>query len=68
MNRKFITKQVNQNLIDETNNIGESFRMKATKIGKDTVLTNIIKTVKDVQSQKPKLLRLIQFVLIKQER
>lgn len=50
-----IIKKVNQNLIGGTNNIGDSLRMKATKIGKDTVLANIIKAVEDAQSQKPKL-------------
>lgn len=53
-----ITKQVNQNLIGGTNNVGDSFRMKATKIGKDTVLASIIKAVEDAQSQKPKLQKL----------
>lgn len=53
-----INKEVNQNLIGGTNNVGESFRMKATKIGKDTVLANIIKAVEDAQTQKPKLQKL----------
>lgn len=53
-----ITKQVNQNLIGGTNNVGDSFRMKATKMGKDTVLASIIKAVEDAQSQKPKLQKL----------
>ncbi|WP_342257455.1 cation-translocating P-type ATPase [Spiroplasma endosymbiont of Nomada ruficornis] len=53
-----ITKQVNQNLIGGTNNVGDSFRMKATKIGKDTVLASMIKAVEDAQSQKPKLQKL----------
>lgn len=53
-----ISKQMNADLIGGTNNVGENFRMKATKIGKDTVLANIIKAVEDAQSQKPKLQKL----------
>ncbi len=53
-----ISKKVNDNVIGGTNNVGDSFRMKATKIGKDTILANIIKAVEDVQSQKPKLQKL----------
>lgn len=53
-----VIKKVNEPLIGGTNNVGDSFRMKATKIGKDTVLANIIKAVEDAQSQKPKLQKL----------
>ncbi|WP_375318029.1 heavy metal translocating P-type ATPase [Spiroplasma endosymbiont of Virgichneumon dumeticola] len=52
---KNITKTQNQNVIGGTVNIGESIQIKATKIGKDTVLATIIKAVEDVQSQKPQL-------------
>lgn len=53
-----ISKKVNDTVIGGTNNVADSFRMKATKIGKDTILANIIKAVEEVQSQKPKLQKL----------
>lgn len=50
-----INKTIRQEVISGTVNMGESFNMKATKIGKDTILSNIIEAVQEVQSQKPKL-------------
>lgn len=50
-----ITKTLNQNVIGGTVNIGENIQIKTSKIGKDTVLANIIKAVEDAQAQKPQL-------------
>jgi len=53
-----INKVSNETLIGGTINLGDSFQMRTTKIGKDTVLANIISAVEDAQAQKPKLQKL----------
>ena len=50
---KPIHKKINQKVIGSTNNLTTTFIMKATNVGKDTVVNNIISNVKKISAQKP---------------
>lgn len=52
---RLIDKTIGESLIGGTINVGDTFQMQATKLGKDTVLANIIKSVEETQAQKPKM-------------
>lgn len=49
------SKYVNDLVIGQTLNQGEAFIMKATKVGSETAIANIIKKVQEIQNQKPHL-------------
>lgn len=51
----YSSKYTNDLLIGQTLNQGEAFIMKATKIGSETIVDNIIKKVQEIQKQKPHL-------------
>ncbi len=53
-----IEKKEGDNVIGSTINKHGSFNFKATKIGKDTVLANIIKIVEEAQTSKPPIQKL----------
>ncbi len=52
---KPILKKEGDKVIGGSNNLGDAFIMKTTKLGKDTVLANIVKQVQTIQGQKPKI-------------
>jgi P-type Cu+ transporter len=57
-----IEKQVGDEVIGGTLNKTGSFRFKATKVGKDTALANIIRMVKDAQGSKAPIQRVVDTV------
>lgn len=57
-----VEKQVGDEVIGVTINKTGSFRFKATKIGKDTVLAQIIRMVQEAQGSKPPIARLADII------
>jgi Cu+-exporting ATPase len=57
-----IEKQVDDEVIGGTLNKTGSFKFKATKVGKDTALANIIRMVKDAQGSKAPIQRVVDTV------
>ncbi len=57
-----IEKQVGDEVIGGTLNKTGSFRFRATKVGKDTALANIIRMVKDAQGSKAPIQRIVDVV------
>ena len=57
-----VEKKVGDEVIGVTINKTGSFRFKATKIGKDTVLAQIINMVQDAQGSKPPIARLADMI------
>jgi Cu+-exporting ATPase len=57
-----IEKQVGDEVIGSTINKTGSFKFKATKVGKDTALANIIAMVKDAQGSKAPIQRVVDMV------
>ncbi len=57
-----IEKQVGDEVIGGTLNKTGSFKFKATKVGKDTALANIIRMVKDAQGSKAPIQRVVDAV------
>lgn len=57
-----IEKQVGDEVIGSTINKTGSFRFRATKVGKDTALANIIRMVKDAQGSKAPIQRVVDLV------
>jgi Cu+-exporting ATPase len=57
-----VEKRVGDEVIGGTLNKTGSFRFKATKVGKDTALANIIRMVKDAQGSKAPIQRLVDTV------
>ncbi len=57
-----VEKQVGDEVIGSTINKTGSFRFKATKVGKDTALANIIRMVKDAQGSKAPIQRVVDLV------
>ena len=57
-----IEKQVGDEVIGGTLNKTGSFKFKATKVGKDTALANIIRMVKDAQGSKAPIQRVVDSV------
>ncbi len=57
-----VEKTVDDKVIGGTVNLTGSFLMKATRIGKDTVLAHIIESVRRAQSSKPEIVRLVDQV------
>ncbi len=57
-----IEKRVGDEVIGGTINKTGSFRFRATKVGKDTALANIIRMVKDAQSSKAPIQRIVDVV------
>ncbi|WHQ36665.1 cation-translocating P-type ATPase [Spiroplasma sp. SV19] len=53
-----IVKELGTEVIGGTVNMGEPFYLQATKVGKDTVLANILQKVDEIQSQKPRIQRI----------
>ncbi len=53
-----VTKHVKESVFGATLNLSGAFTMEATKIGKDTVLAQIVKMVADAQSQKAPIQKL----------
>lgn len=54
-----VKKTVNQNIFGGTINKQGFMKIKATKVGKDTILANIIKLVQDAQSSKAPIQKLV---------
>jgi Cu+-exporting ATPase len=52
-----VSKKVEDKVIGATMNIGEKISIKATKIGSDTLLSQIIQTVEEASSEKPPIQR-----------
>ena len=57
-----IEKRVGDEVIGATLNKTGSFKFKATKVGKDTALANIIRMVKDAQGSKAPIQRVVDLV------
>ena len=57
-----VEKQVGDEVIGATLNKTGSFKFKATKVGKDTALANIIRMVKDAQGSKAPIQRVVDLV------
>jgi Cu+-exporting ATPase len=57
-----VEKQVGSEVIGGTLNKTGSFKFKATKVGKDTALANIIRMVKDAQGSKAPIQRVVDAV------
>ncbi|BCH25048.1 copper-translocating P-type ATPase [Mesorhizobium sp. L-8-3] len=57
-----VEKQISDEVIGGTLNKTGSFRFKATKVGKDTALANIIRMVKDAQGSKAPIQRVVDTV------
>ena len=57
-----VEKQVGDEVIGGTLNKTGSFKFKATKVGKDTALANIIRMVKDAQGSKAPIQRVVDTV------
>jgi Cu+-exporting ATPase len=57
-----VEKQVGDEVIGGTLNKTGSFKFKATKVGKDTALANIIRMVKDAQGSKAPIQRVVDAV------
>jgi Cu+-exporting ATPase len=57
-----IEKRVGDEVIGATLNKTGSFRFRATKVGKDTALSNIIRMVQDAQSSKAPIQRIVDLV------
>lgn len=57
-----VTKQINDSVIAGTINLTNSFEMKAKKIGKDTMLAQIITFVENAQKSKAPIQRLVDIV------
>ena len=57
-----VEKQVGDEVIGSTLNKTGSFRFRATKVGKDTALANIIRMVKDAQGSKAPIQRVVDAV------
>ena len=57
-----IEKQVGDEVIGSTLNKTGSFKFRATKVGKDTALANIIRMVKDAQGSKAPIQRVVDAV------
>ncbi len=57
-----IEKRVGDEVIGGTINKTGSFRFRATRVGKDTALANIIRMVKDAQSSKAPIQRIVDVV------
>jgi Cu+-exporting ATPase len=57
-----VEKHANDEVIGGTLNKTGSFRFRATKVGKDTALANIIRMVKDAQSSKAPIQRVVDTV------
>ncbi|GAA6237941.1 MAG: hypothetical protein SPLM_00660 [Spiroplasma phoeniceum] len=53
-----IEKQIGDEVIGGTVNMGEPFYCQAKKVGADTVLANILEKVDEIQSQKPRIQRI----------
>ncbi|WFG99269.1 hypothetical protein M1770_02870 [Spiroplasma citri] len=53
-----IEKQIGDEVIGGTVNMGEPFYCQAKKVGADTVLANILQKVDEIQSQKPRIQRI----------
>ncbi|HEY9701742.1 MAG TPA: copper-translocating P-type ATPase, partial [Allocoleopsis sp.] len=53
-----IQKQVNDEVIGSTINQTGTFKFKATKVGKDTVLSQIVQMVQDAQNSQPQIQKL----------
>lgn len=49
-------------VIGATNNLGDSFIMRATKVGKNTMVSSIINSVKRISAQKPFYQRMVDKV------
>lgn len=52
-------KEKNQEVIGGTRNTDSSFKMKATRVGKETALSRMIDTVRKAQGSKPPIQRLV---------
>lgn len=57
-----VAKAVGDTVIGSTINASGSFQMKATKVGSDTVLSNIIELVKQAQGSRPPIQKLVDRV------
>ncbi len=57
-----VDKKPGDEVIGATINTTGSFRFRASKVGKDTVLAQIIKMVEDAQTQKPPIARLADVI------
>ncbi len=57
-----VDKKPGDEVIGATMNTTGSFRFRASKVGKDTVLAQIIKMVEDAQTQKPPIARLADVI------
>ena len=57
-----VEKRIGDEVIGGTINKTGSFRFRATKVGKDTALANIIRMVKDAQSSKAPIQRIVDVV------
>jgi Cu+-exporting ATPase len=57
-----VDKQVGDEVIGATLNKTGSFKFRATKVGKDTALANIIRMVKDAQGSKAPIQRVVDMV------
>jgi Cu+-exporting ATPase len=57
-----VEKQVGDEVIGSTINKTGAFKFKATKVGKDTALANIIRMVKDAQGTKVPIQRIVDMV------
>ncbi len=57
-----VDKKPGDEVIGATMNTTGSFRFRATKVGRDTVLAQIIKMVEDAQTQKPPIARLADII------
>lgn len=57
-----VDKAENDTVIGATVNQNGTFKMKATKVGKDTALSNIIKVVEDAQGSKAPIQRLADLI------
>lgn len=59
---QLVSKTVNSAVIGGTINVNNPIIIQATKVGQDTILANILKAVKNVQAQKPKVQRIVDTV------
>lgn len=57
-----VTKRVGDSVIGATINSTGAFRMKATKVGSETMLSNIIELVKQAQGSRPPIQKLVDTV------
>ncbi|MBP3192066.1 heavy metal translocating P-type ATPase [Natronogracilivirga saccharolytica] len=57
-----VEKEPGSEVVGGTRNTSTTFEMTATRVGRDTALARIIKTVRDAQSSKPPIQRLVDKV------